>query len=144
MADKLLESHLYSHIEKYLTTRGFKTSQEVKPNPSSSRRVDVVGVKPRLKEVVVVEAKLSSYSRVLKQAMSGLFISDLVYISVPYSYAQTILRKHETELRKLGIGILGVNGKAIELLPPSYSEYVDDDRKKKLIQMVVDKRNIHE
>ena len=101
-------------------------------------------MKPRLKDVVAVEAKLSDYKRVMRQAMVGLFISDFVYISLPFGYASTVLDKHEDELKELGIGILGVNGKALEMLSPSRSAYVDFNRKQKLIDMVINRRNNNE
>lgn len=144
MTNKVSEKQLYPQIEKFLVRRGFKTCQEVKPNNNSSRRVDVVGVKPRLKDVVAVEAKLSDYKRVMRQAMVGLFISDFVYISLPFGYANTVLTKHEDELKELGIGVLGVNGKALEMLSPSRSAYVDPSRKQKLIDTVINRRNNNE
>jgi hypothetical protein len=122
---------------KFLKSRGYKVGTEVRPFPNSSRRVDVVGIKPRLKEVVAVEAKISNYSVVKKQAENRLFIADLVYVSFPIKYAFTVLDKHKEELVQDGIGVIGINGRAVELLNATRSMYVSEERKNRLMSMVI-------
>ena len=90
-----------------------------------------------MKEVIAVEAKISNYATVKQQAANRLFIADLVYISFPIEYASTVMNKHKEELIKNGIGVLGVNGRAIEMLKPSRSIYVSRERKNRLIGMVI-------
>lgn len=137
MKDRIRETELYPSIIKFLKSRGYRVDTEIRPFPNSSRRVDVVGIKPRLGEVIAVEAKVSNYSTVRKQAINRLFIADLVYVSFPIGYAATVLKKHQEDLVKDGIGVIGINGKAIELLKPSKSIFVSKERKNKLMSMMI-------
>ncbi len=130
------EYPMYYRIGRFLRNRGWHVQYEVSPRPGSPRRFDVVGVKPRKHQVVVVEAKLGHYRRTFEQAADRHFVADFVYISFPLVYARTVLRDHARELHSTGIGLIGVDGKARELLAPRHSEYVDDDRRDQLIAMV--------
>lgn len=144
MNNYLREEHLYPRIMKFVNNRGYITSREVKPHLLSSRRIDVVGVKPRKREVVTVEAKVSNYSSVLVQATRNLSISDYVYVSFPQTYGVYILEKYGRYLYGMGIGIIGVNGRSKELLPARQSTYVDLERKNMLMQMALGSVNNNE
>jgi hypothetical protein len=58
-----------------------------------------------------------------------------VYVSFPLEYARDVAEDHQRELHDLGIGLLGVDGRAYELLAPSQSKHVNPDRRKELISM---------
>ena len=137
MSKHLREEHLYPRIMKFVNNKGYITCLEVKPHSRSIRRIDIVGIKPRKREVITVEAKLFNYSSVLVQATRNLVLSDFVYISFPQSYAVYVMEKYGSYLSNLGIGIIGVNGRSREILPAFRSVYVDQERKRMLMDMVL-------
>jgi hypothetical protein len=62
-------------------------------------------------------------------------VADLVYVSFPLEYARGVVGDYQGELHDLGIGLLGVDGRAYELLAPSQSKHVNPDRRTELINM---------
>jgi len=132
----LRESFLYPKIGRFLQNRGWLVRYEIPPRVGSARRFDVVGVNSRRNQAVVVEAKLGHYRRTVDQASHRQFVADFVYVSFPLAYAKGVARSHIHELEDLGIGLLGVDGRAYELLLPHQSKHVNPDRRVELINMV--------
>jgi len=134
------ESSLYPQISRFLQNRGWLVRCEIPPRAGSARRFDVVGVKPRRNQAVVVEAKLDHYRRTFDQASHRQFVADFVYVSFPLTYAHGVAGARIHELEDLGIGLLGVDGRAYELLLPRQSKHVNPDRRLELINMVYEVR----
>jgi hypothetical protein len=134
--DPMLESSLYPRIGRFLENRGWRVEYEVHPRPGSPRSFDVVGVKVRLGEVAVVEAKVDGFRRAMEQALNRLFVADLVYLSFPDPYARRALREYTSEVTTAGIGLLGVDGRVRELVPARPSPLVNPERRAELIGMV--------
>ncbi len=137
------EYRLYPPISRFLRNRGWRVRTEVSPTPRSLRRFDVVGVKLRSKDVLVVEAKLKDYRRALDQASNRLFVADLVYVAFPAPYAGGVMGNHLDELGEVGIGLLGVDGRVRELLPAARSAVVSPERKTELVDAVLGRRRQH-
>lgn len=129
------EREMYPEIGQLLMNRGYSVAYEVPPHLGSARSVDVVGIRPRKRVAVTVEAKQGHYSQVMRQASVRLFISDFVYVSFPSDYAHFVLERRHSDLKAKGIGLICVDGEAEELLPAKQSLYVDNARRMDLINM---------
>lgn len=132
------ESALYPPLVRYLEGRGYRVTVGVHPRRGSPRELDVVGVKPRLGQVAVVEAKTSHFPAAFEQALLRLLISDLVYVSFPQGFARSAAHRYDSVLRGAGIGLLAVSeNRTRELLAPRKSTSVSPDRRAALIDMVM-------
>ena len=129
------EREMYPTIGQLLMNHGYSVAYEVPPHLGSARSVDVVGIRPRKRVAVTVEAKLGHYSQVMRQASVRLFISDFVYISFPSDYAHFVLKHRCNDLNAKGIGLICVDREAEELIPANQSPYVDNARRMDLINM---------
>lgn len=135
------EAALYPPLVRYLEGRGYRVTVRVHPRRGSPRELDVVGVKPRLGQVAVVEAKTSHFPAAFEQALLRLLISDLVYVSFPHAFACSAASRYGDVLRGAGIGLLAVSeNRTRELLTPRKSESVSPNRRADLINMVLDAR----
>lgn len=137
------ESTLYPKVGRFLASRGWRVAYGVPPRPGSPRRFDVVGVKARKREAVVVEAKLDHYRRTLEQASVRLFVADFVYLSFPDDYARSVYDRRLDDLKALGLGLLGIDSRVHEYVSPDRSGYLDPERRADLIAVVVGKRGNH-
>ena len=130
---------MYPPIARYLERQGFQVATSVRPAAGSAREYDVVGVKPRVRRTVTVEAKIGHFWRAYNQALFRLLVSDLVYVSFPHRYAQHVIRTYKDDLARAGIGLLSVDGGNVRrALLPQPSEAVNNSRREALITMVVE------
>lgn len=132
------EASLYPPIGRFLTRRGYRVGYQVRPRPGSPRTFDVVGVHPRSRRTVAVEAKLGHFQRTIDQALLRRFVADLVYVSFPAPYARRVAREHRSVLGSSGLGLLGVTeSRVTELLPARQSRAVSPPRRTQLIEMTM-------
>src|SRR5207245_7642624 len=73
----IAEKSLYPIVQRFLRHRGWRVESEIAPRPGSPRRFDVVGVKPRRRQAVVVEVKVKDFSKAMRQAAYRQFVADL-------------------------------------------------------------------
>jgi hypothetical protein len=132
------EKSLYPKVRRFLRHRGWRVESQVAPRPGSPRRFDVVGVKPRRRQVVVVEVKVRDFPKALRQAGYRQFVADLVYVGFPQPFARRVLRNHAPDLKATGLGLLGVGDRVHELFPPRLSTHVDPQRRDQLLEMVLE------
>jgi hypothetical protein len=132
------EAAMYPPLSRYLEVRGFKVATSIRPSAGSPREYDVVGVKPRTRRTVTIEAKISHFRRAYNQALLRLLVSDIVYVSFPHRYAKHVALVYGDELLRTGIGLLSVDGRSVRsVLRPHPSDVVSAARRDALISMVV-------
>lgn len=129
------EASLYPIIGSFLATRNCKVAYEVPVGRFHPRIFDVVGVNDE--EVISVEVKLNNFRRVLQQAITRLHYSDKVFVAFPEKYALHVNSSYGRDLKRIGIGLLSVNGTVTEKLKAKQSTYLNTKRKKKLLAKAI-------
>lgn len=117
-----LEKELYPVLRTHLRKAGYSVYLQVRPRPRSPRTFDVVGIHPRRKSVVIIEAKLDHFRRAFDQALLRLHVADRVYLSFPCEYALKAFQREEPRIRSAGLGLLAVQSRqVVELISPRKS-----------------------
>lgn len=121
------ELELYQPIKDYFEALGFDVQAEVKD-------VDVVAVKGE--ELILVELKTSFSTKLLFQAIERQKISDDVYIAIPKPKQYKKTKEYKLIVRRLGLGLLYVTTKGVELVtdPDPYTFKRNNKKKKSLLK----------
>ena len=135
----MFESSLYTAIESHMKQNGYVVLQEFPVGKWSPKRVDLIGIKPGLNELVCIEVKLKNFCRVLDQAYYRLFFSDYVYIAFPHKYAMYVAERYEETFRKYGLGLMAVKERVEILITPQKSAILNEDYKRYLIKLLYQK-----
>jgi hypothetical protein len=129
------EASMYPPLGRFLMRIGYKIGYQVRPRQGSQRIYDVVGIRPRLNEAAVIEAKLDHFHRAYSQAALRLFVADYVYVSFPMAYARRVMESQMERFRDDGIGLLGLNGTSVrQLVAPRRSDCVSSVRRSRLFE----------
>jgi len=96
------EQALVEKVTKFYLDKGYRVYHEI---AFDARRIDIVAFHPRSGQLVAVEAKLSHWSRALRQARVCLLCADWVYVALPSEYASGV---KESGFRGFGVGLLSV------------------------------------
>jgi hypothetical protein len=100
------------------------------------KRVDLIGVKPDLNQLVSVEVKLRNFSQILDQAYDRLFFSDYVYMAFPMRYARHVARAYKSILERYGFGLMAVDGNIEILAPPQKSTILNESYKRYVMKLI--------
>jgi hypothetical protein len=93
------------------------------------KRVDLIGVKPDLNQLVSVEVKLRNFRQLLDQAYYRLLFSDYVYMAFPMRYARHVARAYKSILERYGFGLMAVDGNIEILVAPQRSTVLSENYK---------------
>jgi hypothetical protein len=130
------ESSLYAVIESYMRQEGYKVLREFPVGRWFPKRVDLIGVKPDLNQLVSVEVKLRNFSQLLDQAYDRLFFSDYVYMAFPMRYARHVARAYKSILERYGFGLMAVGGNIEILVSPQKSAILIEDYKRYVMNLI--------
>jgi hypothetical protein len=108
---------------------GYKVLREFPVGRWFPKRVDLIGVKPDLNQLVSVEVKLRNFSQLLDQAYDRLFFSDYVYMAFPMRYARHVARAYKSILERYGFGLMAVDGNIEILVAPQRSTVLNENYK---------------
>lgn len=86
---------------------------------TSRKRIDLVTIKNQ--KMISIEVKVSNWKKALQQAYANLYVFDYSYVAL---WHKTIPNVDQTLFKKLGIGILEVNGSCEELMKAKRSKLV--------------------
>jgi len=100
------ESTLVRRVDRMFQGQGLRVRREV---PVGPKRIDLVALNPRSRQVTAVEAKVEDWRAGLRQAMIYRICADLVYVAVDDRF---INRLDFDLLQQYGIGSIAVNGSA--------------------------------
>ncbi|MDO9537924.1 MAG: hypothetical protein Q7J68_06360 [Thermoplasmata archaeon] len=78
-----------------------------------SKKIDVVCIDPRTKDVYAIEAKVEKWRRALQQALTYRLCSNYSYLAIPEENSSKVDQKL---LSKYGIGLIIVNQDNITIL----------------------------
>jgi len=132
---QISEASLYPIIGSFLTGKNYKVAYEVRVGSFHPRIFDVVGV--NAEELISVEVKLNNFRRVLRQAITRLYYSDKVFVAFPEKYAIHVNSSYGRDLKRIGVGLLSVNGTVTEKVKAKQSTYLNAKRKKKLLAKAI-------
>jgi hypothetical protein len=135
------ESSLYVVIESYMRREGYTVLREFPVGRWFPKRVDLIGVKPDLNQLVSVEVKLRNFSQILDQAYDRLFFSDYVYMAFPMRYARHVARAYKSILERYGFGLMAVDGNIEILVPPQKSTILIEDYKRYVMNLIEREKN---
>jgi hypothetical protein len=135
------ESSLYAVIESYLRQEGYKVLREFPVGRWFPKRVDLIGVKPDLNQLVSVEVKLRNFSQILDQAYDRLFFSDYVYVAFPTHYATHVAKAYKSILERYGFGLMAVSGNIEILVPPQKSTILNENYKRYVMNLIEREKN---
>jgi hypothetical protein len=130
------ESSLYAVIESYMRQQGYTVLREFPVGRWFPKRVDLIGVKPDLNQLVSVEVKLRNFSQILDQAYDRLFFSDYVYMAFPTHYARHVARAYKSILERYGFGLMAVGGNIEILAPPQKSAILNESYKRYVMKLI--------
>lgn len=98
---------------------------------NSKREIDLVCLeKSKCSEIVAVEVKLKDWKNALRQSFKRLFYVDKCYIALPASYVE---RVDLDTIKKFGIGLISVDGKAEIIMKARKSDKVMSWRREMLL-----------
>lgn len=122
----VLEGQVSEILIAHLKERKFKTYTEV---PMLDNRIDVVAVKPDLREIFAVEVKVRNWKKALQQALVYRLCAHKVFVALWHRH----LRAVNTEaFAERGIGILSVDGDVEVVQQPKPSSCIHNSLVMKL------------
>jgi hypothetical protein len=124
------ETDLIAPLVKTYAEKGYRAFAEVQ---LSSRWIDVLLVHEENEETIAVELKLTDWKRAYRQAKVYPIAADYVYVGMPEQYIHRAL-EHSDYFQGLGIGLLSINGKAVEIVQAHKSSILVEGVKKGLIE----------
>jgi hypothetical protein len=108
-----MEADLRSPVHVFFEERHYSVFDEVR---LFSRKIDVIA--RRRNEITSVELKTRDWRRAIHQAFLDLSVSDYSFIALPHSTCRRIETSMLNEALNYGIGILRVDGVAIQIIKP--------------------------
>ena len=132
----MYEIELSNIIKDFYTKKRYEVITEA---PLLTKRIDVLGFKRGLfrKEMVAIEVKISHWNKALSQAIIYKLCTDQVYIAIWHQY---IHRVNKEELRKYGIGLIEINGKAVVKQKPRKMKKIQSDVRNDLMDLFEKKK----
>lgn len=124
------ETDLIAPLVKTYAAKGYRAYAEVQ---LSTRWIDVLLVHEISKETVAIELKLTNWRKAYKQAKVYPIAADYVYVGMPEQYVHRAL-DHCDYFEELGIGLLSINGKAVEVVEAQRSKILVNEVKRGLIE----------
>jgi hypothetical protein len=97
------------------------------------KHIDIICVSPDLKELTAVEVKVKDWPTGYRQAVHHKIFAENSYLAISAKYSHRVLN-HMDLFEHAGIGILEVDGKVEEILPPRFSEEIFPSYKKLILQ----------
>lgn len=130
------EVELSNKIKDFFTKKKYTVITEA---PLLTKRIDLLCYKKGLfkNKMVAIEVKVSHWNKALTQAIIYKLGTDQVYIAI---WHQFIHRVKKEELKKFGIGLIEINGKAIVRLKPRKLKKIQFDIQNNLIGLFEKKK----
>lgn len=132
------ETDLLAPLVKTYIDKGYRAFAEVQ---LSSRWIDVLLLHEKNKEIIAVELKLTDWRRAYKQAKVYPIAADYVYVGMPEKYIHRAL-DNSNYFEELGIGLLAINGKAVEVVQAQKSSILLENVKSELIENLVPEQEV--
>ncbi|WP_162630257.1 hypothetical protein [Brevibacillus brevis] len=124
------ETDLIAPLVKTYSKMGYRAFAEVQ---LSSRWIDIFLVNEATNVTVAIELKLTDWKKAYKQAKVYPIAADYVYVGMPEQYVHRAL-DHCDYFENVGIGLLSINGKAVEVFEAQKSSILVEDVKKGIIE----------
>lgn len=126
-SDPTRETQVTWRVRRYLADSGYIVKAEV---PFLSKRIDLVGVRPKNGHVVAVEAKVDHWRKGLQQVLPYRLCAHEAYLAISARRATSVDRRL---LARYGIGLITVDGVAhvdapARASPLAYPTFVDGVR----------------
>lgn len=99
------EKSLVEIVDRYFREKGYVNYLEV---PLFDRRIDIVAVEPKGKDITAIEVKVKDSRSVFQQALTCRICANRVFVGLPQGVAQKAMG--DKLFDEFGIGILSIDG----------------------------------
>lgn len=134
----MLEKSLYPVLISYLRQQNLLIYQEI---PFFMKRIDIICVSPNMEELTAVEVKVRDWSTGYRQAVHHKIFAENSYLAISAEYSHRVM-KYIGLFEHGGIGILEIDGKVKELLPPRSSTEIFPSYKNSILGILEKRESV--
>ena len=134
----MLERSLYPVLISHLKQENLYIYREVS---FFMKHIDIVCVSPNLREITAIEVKVKDWSSGYRQAVHHKIFAENSYLAISVKYSHRVMKRIDL-FEHAGIGILEIDGKVKELLPPRLSTDIFPSYKDSVLKKLEKKEKV--